>query len=292
MTKIMQKLRERARSGGSDGNSPTGTGPAAAAEGFVAEPNAEAAALETAPLHPTTRELDLRRVDSALITLHNRHAPISEQYRSLRARLLNMNPDQQHQLILITSSMPQEGKSVTTVNLGVALATGQELSVVIGDADFRGASVARMLGLEPRPGLAELIHGTAGLNDVLQPTHLPNLKVVAAGGEDQEDYAALVGCAGARTALQALRERFDYVLLDTPPVNTVSDVSMLAPHCDGIILVVEMQRTPEPTVHEAVRTLQTTNVKLLGCVLSRVPRQPGQYYERYYNYYNYYRRDA
>ena len=157
--------------------------------------------------------------------------------------------------------------------------------MVIADADFRRASIARMLGIEAQPGLAELVRGTAQLSEVLRPTPFPNLKVITSGSTTDKNYGELVGASAIRATLARLRERFDYTFLDTPPVNTVSDVSMLAPHCDGVMLMIEMRRTSEPTVQEAVRTLQTTNAKILGCILSRYDSQRGHYYERYYSYY-------
>jgi capsular exopolysaccharide synthesis family protein len=142
-----------------------------------------------------------------------------------------------------------------------------------------------MLGIEPSPGLAELIQGTATLAEALRPTHVPNLKVITAGSVSGKKYGELVGASAVRTVLAELSNTFDYSFLDTPPVNTVSDVSMLAPHCDGAIIVIEMGRTPEPSVQEAIRMLQTTNVRILGCLLSRHDDQRGHYYERYYSYY-------
>ncbi len=226
------------------------------------------------------------KLDEALVAVHDRYCAVSEQYRSLRARLVNMNPQNTHQVIAVTSSLPQEGKSVTTINLGIVMAEGNEHQVLIADADFRRASIARMLGVEARPGLAELVRGKAQLSEVLRPTPFPNLKLMTTGATVDKNYGELVGASATKAVLAQLRERFDYTFLDTPPVNTVSDVSMLAPHCDGIMLVIEMRRTSEATVQEAVRTLQTTNVKILGCILSRHQNERSHYYERYYNYYN------
>jgi succinoglycan biosynthesis transport protein ExoP len=258
----------------------------ATAFSFVAEsgdtppPQAGAAVVDD-----RTTDWDASKLDPALVAYHERYSPASEQYRSLRARLLNMNPRRMHQSIVITSSIPQEGKSITAINLGMVMAEGSEYKVCLVDADFRRSSVARMLGISPSPGLAELVRGTATLSDVLRPTPLPNLKVITAGSAADKKYGELFGASAMGTVLARLRDTFDYSFLDTPPVNTVSDVSMLAPHCDGAIIVIEMRRTPEPSVQEAVRTLQTTNVKILGCLLSRYNDQRGHYYERYYSYY-------
>ena len=228
---------------------------------------------------------DASKLDPSLVTFHEKYSATSEQYRSLRARLLNMNAQHKHQVIAVTSSLPQEGKSVSTLNLGMVMAESNDQKILLIDADFRRSSLARMLGISPRPGLAELIRGTAELSEVIRPTHYPNLKIITSGGTSDKNYGALLGASVVRPVLQRARDLFDYSFVDTPPVNTVSDVGMLAPHCDGVIIVIEMRRTPEHSVLEAVRTLQTTNVKILGCLLSRYDDQRGHYYERYYSYY-------
>ena len=232
-----------------------------------------------------TVEWDVSKLDPSLITYHEKYSATSEQYRSFRARLINMNAQHKHQVIAITSSLPQEGKSVTTLNLGMVMAEGNDQKVLLIDADFRRSSIARMLAISPKPGLTELIRGQATLSEVIRPTHYPNLKIITTGGTTDKNYGALLGPSTVRPIIQKLRDTFDYCFLDTPPVNTVSDVSMLAPHCDGVVIVIEMRRTPEPSVLEAVRTLQTTNAKILGCLLSQYDDQRGHYYERYYNYY-------
>jgi len=261
-------------------------GPPSAAEPLTFVPDRPAAWQPTADARTDqTTKWNANKLDQALVAFHDRYSAVCEQYRSLRARLLNMNPQNTRQVIAITSSLPQEGKSVTTINLGIVMAEGNEHQVLIVDADFRRASIARMLGMDAQPGLAELVRGSAQLSEVLRPTPFPNLKLITAGAITDKNYGHLVGASATKTVLAQLRDNFQYTFLDTPPVNTVSDISMLAPHCDGVMLLIEMRRTSEATVQEAVRTLQTTNVKILGCILSRHQNERGQYYERYYSHY-------
>ncbi|MFH1746375.1 MAG: CpsD/CapB family tyrosine-protein kinase [Planctomycetota bacterium] len=230
-------------------------------------------------------EWQASQVDAAVVAFHDRYSSVCEQFRSIRARLLNMNTTASHRIIAITSSLPREGKSVTTLNLGMVMAEGGEHRVLVADADFRRTSIGRMLGMSGRPGLAELIRGEQELARVLCPTPYPNLKILPPGVLGKQSAADLLGSPAVREVLAELRHSFDYIYLDSPPVNTVSDVSMLAPHCDGIILVVEMRRTPEPTAQQAVRTLQGNNIKILGCILTRHNDRRTHYYDRYYSYY-------
>lgn len=236
---------------------------------------------------PETVEWDAARVDPAIVAFHDRSSAICEQYRSVRARLLTMNRNNMPQVIVITSAVPQEGKSVSTLNLGIVMAGGGEHNILLVDADLRRTSIARMLGIdmEGRKGLADLLCGETTIDQVVLPTPFPNLKIIPAGRADTRNYAELMGSSTARAVLADLRQSFDYTFVDTPPVTTVSDVSMMAPFCDGVILVIEMRRTPEPTVQAAVRNLQTNNVKILGCILARYREERAGYYDRYYRYY-------
>lgn len=233
-----------------------------------------------------TAKWDPKRVDPAVIAFHDRCASVCEQYRTVRARLLTSNTAQASQVIAVTSAVPQEGKSVSVLNLGMVMAEGGEHSILIADADFRRASIAAMVGLDDGPGLVNVLSGDAELADVLRPTPYPNLKIIPAGHYGHKNYAELLGGTVIHDVLDQFRDVFDYAFLDTPPITTVADVGLLAPHCDGAIVVIQMERTPEPAVQQAVRTLQTNNVKILGSVLSRYRNHRSQYYGRYYN--NYY----
>lgn len=236
---------------------------------------------------PETIEWDAARVDPAIVAFVDQSSAICEQYRSVRARLLTMNRNNTPQVIVVTSSVPQEGKSVSTLNLGIVMAGGGEHNIVLVDADLRRTSIARLLGIDMdgKKGLADLLCGESTIDQVVLPTPFPNLKIIPAGQVNTRNYAELMGSSTARAVLADLRQSFDYAFVDTPPVTTVSDVSMMAPFCDGAILVIEMRRTPEPTVQAAVRTLQTNNIKILGCILARYREERAGYYDRYYRYY-------
>jgi capsular exopolysaccharide synthesis family protein len=257
--------------------------------GFVAEAPAQAVRRPAvpSPVDDRTVEWDADKVDPVVIAFHDRYNAICEHYRGVRARLLTMNPQRASQVIAITSGIPEEGKSVSTLNLGLILAEGGEQRIVVADADFRRTSLARMLGVASSPGLADVLRGAVSLNDALQPTPLPNLKFLPAGDVHGQAYGDLLAGPSASATMEEFRSRFDYALIDTPPVTTVSDVCLLAPHCDGAIMVIQMCRTPEPTVQQAVRTLQANNVKVLGCLLSRARDRGTGYYEHYYSSYYY-----
>ena len=267
--------------------------PSAAPEGVAAWSQPTESNFQPSPASPLRAAADPatvawnpQRVDPSVIAFHNRYASMCEQYRSIRARLVSMNPSNRHQVLVITSSVPEEGKSVTSLNLAITMAEGGEQRVVVCDADFRRSSLARMLGVPTSPGLAEVFLGRATLEEALQPTPFPNLKILPAGEVGDRNYGDLLAAPAVGEVFQALRGAFGVCLVDTPPVTTVSDVCVLAPHCDGALLVIEMGRTPEPAVQLAVRSLQTNTVNIVGCVLSRFRDHRTHYYDRYYGYYS------
>ncbi len=262
-----------------------------AASAFVVEPQAAVSA-DPVPVHAPLFDdgvaaWDAARVDPSIVAFHDRHSAATEQYRGLRARLLAMNTGRLPQVIAITSSVPEEGKSVTSLNTSLVMSEGGEHRVLLVDMDFRRSSLARMLGQPPSPGLCDVLRGELPLRDAIRSTPYANLKFLAAGDPRERSYGELLGSAGLGAVLDELRLAFNYTFVDTPPVTTVSDVCLLGPHCDGALLVVEMQRTPEPTVQQAVRALSANNVKVLGCVLSRFRDQSSGYYARYYSSYYY-----
>ena len=248
-----------------------------------------ARAPERLPLDPTIQAWAPERVDPVIVAFHDRYSAVCEQYRSVRARLLAMNTSRVPQVLAITSAIPEEGKSVSTANLGLIMGEGGEHRILIVDADFRRTSLARMLGVPSTPGFADVIRGECTLAEALHATPFPNLKILPAGKVADKSYGELLGHPGTKTVLDGLRAMFDYTFVDTPPVATVSDVCLIAPHCDGVLLVVQMCRTPEPTVQQAVRTLQASNVRIIGTLLSRFRERGAGYYDRYYYSSYYYR---
>jgi capsular exopolysaccharide synthesis family protein len=293
MTKVMEKIRaggapssEGAAGASAFPAAPAPTlndGGAASPSGFVAGEISESVAHN--PVDERTASWDAQRVDPAIVAFHDRYSAICERYRAVRARLLTMNTAQAAQAIAISSAIPEEGKSVSTLNLGLVMGEGGEHRILLVDADFRRMSLARMLGIPATPGLAEVLRGELTLAEAWQPTPLPNLKLLPAGKVRDNAYGELLGGNGTAALVKQCRETFDYTFLDTPPITTVSDVCLLAPQCDGVILVIQMGRTPEPTVQQAVRTLQANNINILGSILSRVRERGSGYYERYYSHY-------
>jgi len=228
-------------------------------------------------------------LSESLIPYHERSSLITEQYRALRTRLLSQNPHYEHRTLAITSAIPKEGKSVTTLNLGCILAEIRHLRVVVVDGDFRRGSLARMLNQPNSPGFAEVLRGEMNYSEVLRPTPIPNLMFMPAGDMKNRPAAELLASAAAKPIFQRLENDFHYVVVDTPPATTVTDVGIIGQYCSGVIIVVKVNYTDENAAKKTVRLLQVNNIPILGCLLvGRDTAGSGFGYGNGGNYYRYY----
>ena len=234
-------------------------------------------------------------LNESLVPFHDRSSLITEQYRSLRTRLLSQNPLHEHRTITITSAVPKEGKSVTTLNLSCILAEIRHLRVLVVDGDFRRSSLARMMNMEAPVGLADVLAGDVAYEDVIRSTPIPNLMFISAGETHGRSAAELLTAANAREIFRRMQNDFHYTIVDTPPATTVTDVGIIGQMSSGVIMVARLNYTQEPAAKSAVRLLQANNIPILGCLVIGRDAPGGRYgygygYYHYYRYYDYYRR--
>jgi len=229
-------------------------------------------------------------LSESLVPFFEKSSLVTEQYRALRTRLLSGNPNYEHRVIAITSAVPKEGKSVTTLNLGCILAEIRHLRVLVVDGDFRRSSLAHMLNQPDGPGLADVLDGTARYEEVVRDTPMPNLKFIPAGSTHHRSAAELLTAASASPMFRRMQNEFHYTVVDTPPATTVTDVGIIGQMCSGVIMVVRLHRTHEAAAKRAVRLLQVNNIPIYGCLLVGRDAPAGGYYGYGYGYrYNYYR---
>ncbi len=227
-------------------------------------------------------------IHDSVVAFHDKAAEITEEYRSLRARLTALNTTGENQIIAITSSIPKEGKSVTTMNLAWVISEIKHFRVLMIDGDFRRSSLASMMGISEYPGLADLLRGEARLEDVIRPTPVPNLHVMPAGTTQEFNAAELLSTQKTASVLQECKRRYQYCIVDTPPASTVSDASVIGPLCSGVLFIVRMGKTPEPIAKSTIRLLQSNNVNILGCILAGHRESTGRHRRYYYGYHKYY----
>lgn len=211
----------------------------------------------------------------------------SEALRELRTNLHYMNVDNPPRVIVITSSIPNEGKSTIAANLAVTIAaTGQK--VILIDGDLRRPVLSDYFGLASGGGLTDILSGQATLDDVLQAYGpVPTLAVLGAG-RIPPNPSELLGSLAMKRLLEKLAEEA-VVLIDAPPLLPVTDAAILARSTDGALIVAGAGKTTIDELEKAVATLSKVNAHLLGAVLNRVPTTGGQaagygYYGKSYYY--------
>jgi protein-tyrosine kinase len=216
----------------------------------------------------------------ALTVHHDRGGPITEQYRALRTSLLSQYADERFCLV-VTSAERGEGKSVTCLNLAMVLAERPERRTVVVDGDLRQRQIALLLNMPNTPGLADLLRGQRKIPDVVQGTAYPNLFVIPAGQPDADEVALLLGRPDIGEVIAELRQRYDYVLVDAPPVNVVADAAMLSRAVGEALVVMRLDKTHIDSTERAIRLLKAANVKVAGMVLTHQKFHIPNYLYRY-----------
>ena len=224
---------------------------------------------------------------SRLVVLDDSRSFAAEAYRVLRTNLHYANPDAPIRRLLVTSSGEGEGKSTTVANLAVCFAQADR-AVLLIDTDLRRPVINTLFRQPATPGLSSYLAGDALLEAIIQKTSVPNLSIMASG-PTPPNPAELVGSRRMRELLDAASERFDMVLLDSPPVLAVSDAGALAPMVDGVLLVVGSGLAARLALRRAKEAIQAVQGRIVGAVLNRFDASAHGYSRRYYDRYeNYY----
>ncbi len=211
----------------------------------------------------------------------------AEAFRSLRTNLQYAALGSPLRILTVTAAGPDEGKSFITANLAVAMAQGGTRVLAVG-ADLRRPALHRAFGLDYRVGLTSVLMGRMSLEEAVRHTEPWGVDVLPSGPLPPNP-AELLGSRQMAALLEEMKQRWELVLLDTPPVVALSDAALLAARSDGVLLVVTAYQTPRDVVVAARRQLEQVGARILGVVLNRVrPSESG----RYHYYYYYYSRDG
>jgi capsular exopolysaccharide synthesis family protein len=218
-----------------------------------------------------------------LLTQAPPQSPRAESFRQLRTNLQFAQVSNESRTLVMTSSLPGEGKSTTAINLAIAMAQAGQ-SVALVDADLRRPSIASYLGLERNAGLTTAIIGRADVNDLLQPWGNDELHVLTAGAIPPNP-SELLGSGKMKQLITRLERTFDAVVVDAPPLLPVTDAAVLAQQVGGVVLVVGAQKVRTHEVEKSLASLEMVNASLLGVVLNRLPSKgPDAYAYSYYRY--------
>ncbi|MBL8859959.1 MAG: CpsD/CapB family tyrosine-protein kinase [Planctomycetes bacterium] len=225
------------------------------------------------------RKVQVRTEQIAMVT--QPRGQLAEQFRSLRNSIIALNPEGAPRSIVMTSALRGEGKSVATINLAIAMAEIQGARILMLDADLHHPAMERYLGLPRRQGLTELVRGTCPMDRAIRATSIPNVSILGPG-ELPHNPSELLGTDRVTTVLGQLKQRFSYILIDTPESMTISDAALLGSLADGIVLVVRLGSTPRQYVEQTYNTLEAMGGNVLGTCLTgaRIEDTSARYAER------------
>lgn len=218
-----------------------------------------------------------------LITVGDPLSSASEAYRTLRTNLFYAVADVPPRVIMLTSHASAEGKSTTCANLGVVLAQAEKSTLMV-DCDLRRPVLHKIFGLRNLKGVVNVLVGECSLEEGMQDVPLQNNLKALTVGPVPPNPAELLSSERFAEFVDRARQQFDYVLLDAPPVELVSDAAIVATKADGTLLVLDAQRTRKGDLRRAVRSLKTVGTNILGTVMNNVEASKGGYYPSDYTY--------
>jgi succinoglycan biosynthesis transport protein ExoP len=221
-----------------------------------------------------------------LVTNHGPLSIMNESYRTIRTSLLLSQAEKPPQVTLLTSPSPGEGKTITSLNLAIALARDGH-TVLLVDADMREGCCHDQLGLTNHRGLSNVLTGGLSLDEGIQETPVRGLSLLSPGVRPPNP-SELLGSRKMKDILKDLRQRFEFILIDSPPVIAISDAAILSVITDGVLLVLDGQRTSTGSVQKAVERLDTVRARFLGVILNAVNLDDPDYayYRTYSHYYH------
>lgn len=227
--------------------------------------------------------LDKDRRKEPAKSFDNDNSAFAEAFRKLRTNLQFLRVDNPPRVIVVTSSMPSEGKSTTAINIALALAENDH-TVALVDGDLRRPRLDKYLGLVGSVGFSTVLAGRASLSDVLQKTAYSGVTVLTSGSVPPNP-SELLGSLAAKKVLDELRADFDFVVIDSSPLLAVTDAAILAAGADGVLVVARYGETKREQLAHAVGNLRSVGAPLLGAVFTITPARGGASYS--YSYYGY-----
>lgn len=204
----------------------------------------------------------------------------AESYRSLRTNIQYSSFDKKYQTIVVTSSDPGEGKSTVSGNLALAMAQG-EAKVLLIDCDMRRPVVHKKFKLSNTYGLSDLLVDTKKLNDVINKYN-ENLSIITSG-KVPPNPSEMLGSNAMVAFLEEMKKHFDYIIMDTPPLQAVSDAQILSTKVDGVVIVVRAGVTKKESVHNSVSIIRKVNGNIIGTILNATENKRNKY-SYYYGY--------
>lgn len=209
---------------------------------------------------------------------------VQEAYKAIRTNLMFSVPSEKCKKIMLTSSLQHEGKSITSINLGIVFAEAG-IKVLLIDCDLRLPTDAQKLGVAPVPGLSNLLAGMCNAEAAIR--HLDVGLDLMPAGDIPPNPSELLGSNRMTQLVDALSEYYDYILFDTPPVCTVTDAAVLSKNVSGVLMVVRREVSTQDSVDSALKQLQLAGAKVIGFVFSGALNEMKKGYKNYQYGYGY-----
>ena len=225
-------------------------------------------------------------ISKKLISYKKLRDPVTETYRSLRTNLEFSWLDKPVRTILVTSATPGDGKSITLANLGISFAEIGRRTLII-DTDLRKPIQHKLFNVEKKPGLSNYLVGEATLEQVVQDVGIVNLNLITVG-KNPPNPAEILASKRFAEFIENQKQNFDIILLDSPPIISVTDPVLLSRNADGVLFIVKFAATDKQVAASTVESLKKARANILGAVLNDTQFNRGYGYHRYYYYYNYY----
>lgn len=221
------------------------------------------------------------------IIVHSKpKSPISEAYRSLRTNIQFSNIDKQIKTIMITSATPREGKTLTLANLAVSMVQNGDRVLVV-DCDMRKPRLHKVFNISNLHGLSDYLAGNNTIDEYIQKLDVMDMDVITAGWIPSNP-SELLHSKKMKNLVEELRERYDFILFDTPPVAPVTDAVVMSHYIDGVVMVIASGQVDIEMAKKVKDSLSMVGMNIIGVVLNKITEKDLRKYQSYYHYYYYY----
>ena len=220
-------------------------------------------------------------LDPRLVPFYESDSTVAEQYRILRNNIQAIHSEKPIKTITITSSIHGEGKTITAINLAISMAHDlNQKRILLIDGDMRRGRINKYLGVTSEVGLSELIAADANIDDALLSVGIDNLTILPAG-KFPHNPAELLNSSKFKNLMSFFREKYDYVIIDSPPLIPVTDAGLIGRQTDGTVMVIQASRTQKGIIKHSEDILRQVRVKLLGYILTNIQFHIPEYLYRY-----------
>jgi len=233
-----------------------------------------------------SKQFERKDFENILVVQNDPKSPISEAYRTLRTNIKFSSLDKPIKTLLITSPIPEAGKSSVSINLALTMAQ-DKYKVVLVDADLRKPTIHKIFKQDNKTGLTNILVEDKKIKDVMRRvTEVdPNLYFIPSG-PIPPNPSELLGSNKMKELIKELQEQFDFIIFDSPPIIAVTDALVLATQVDGVVLVLDFGEVTREAAKQTKELLAKVKANILGVVLNKIDMEKeGQYYPYYYYYY-------